>query len=300
MKRTILQLMGIFLLSGTVFAAGDPGDVLQVSVGARASALGRSVTGIVTDSTAVFWNPAGLGSTDKWDVAATGYHYLEWDYQAASLAGNWQGIGFGVGYLGTSLQGVQESTVGINGRGSDTGNSFGETQSVWLAGASIQLPFMEKTRFGVTAKELSHQLRTFSASGFGMDIGIQGEVEDWGGVRWGIQGVNILRPTLTWNTPSKSVETAEMVIRPGISIPFFNKTLWVNTQIEFQAKTSELQVGTEYWVMPMVALRGGYAQKHLSLGTGLIMSGFLVDFSWEGSSLDSVADAYKFSLGYRW
>ena len=63
----------IFLLAlsigtiGTAFAesAGQAGAYLKMGVGARALGMGSAFTAVADDSTASFWNPAGLAKMKK-------------------------------------------------------------------------------------------------------------------------------------------------------------------------------------------------------------------------------------------
>ncbi len=285
-------------------AAGDAGDILYLSVDAKAAALGKSVVSSVEDSTSVFWNPAGLGAVKRQEVSTSIYQYLGWNFQALFLAGNWQGIGLGMGYVASSIDGIQESVIGGNGRGLDTGKSFDETQRVWLAGASVLVPWVDKMRVGTTIKYITHSLYNYAAAGWGMDVGLQGEIpnneEPENAAKWGVQVLNAIRPTMEWNTLSKTKETAQMVIRPGISIPFLKRSLWLHTQLDLQSKTNELQFGGDYWITPSMIFRAGYANRHIAFGTGLCFKDFSMDFSWEESGLDAAMELYKLSMRYCW
>ena len=69
------QRTGTFLTpqvdEGTTRVAQRGANFLAIGVGARARALGDAYSGLATDATATYWNPAGLGAIDRVTAAFT-------------------------------------------------------------------------------------------------------------------------------------------------------------------------------------------------------------------------------------
>jgi len=69
--KIIVLLALLLLLPHMVLADGDAGqagEFLRYGVGARALGMGRAFTAVADDASAIYWNPAGLGQLDSWEV----------------------------------------------------------------------------------------------------------------------------------------------------------------------------------------------------------------------------------------
>jgi len=67
------QRTGTFLeplpTDGTSRVAQRGANFLEIGVGARGRAMGDAYTGLASGATATYWNPAGLGSVERFTVA---------------------------------------------------------------------------------------------------------------------------------------------------------------------------------------------------------------------------------------
>src|SRR5262245_2895015 len=65
---------------------------VKIGQGARAAAMGESFTAIADDSTAVFWNPAGLAQLNRFQVQFTHNEWVDdFRHEYFGLAGPWEG-----------------------------------------------------------------------------------------------------------------------------------------------------------------------------------------------------------------
>src|SRR5512136_2646810 len=80
MKRICAPLLCLFLLGSGQALAQFPEDALRLSmsgfgVGARALGMGGAYTGVASDYSAIYWNPAGLAQMTRAEFSA-GLSYL--------------------------------------------------------------------------------------------------------------------------------------------------------------------------------------------------------------------------------
>lgn len=141
-------------------AGTSSGTFLKIAVGARATALGESFVAVANDPSAIYWNPAGLASLQRQELA---FSHVEWpaDIQYEHLAyvmpvrrlgGS---LAFQIGVLATEI----DETSELQPFG--TGRSF--FYSDVIAGAAYARRWTDKLLVGAGIKFLREDL--------GSDIG---------------------------------------------------------------------------------------------------------------------------------
>src|ERR1039458_7564997 len=77
--RILTALLPTFLLPGLVLgeAGYTSANFLEIGMGARAAAMANSFTAVADDSTAIYWNPAGLGLVGGTSLSATHGQWLQ-------------------------------------------------------------------------------------------------------------------------------------------------------------------------------------------------------------------------------
>ena len=128
MKKVLAVIMALVVFANAGYAAFTSADLgtssaafLKLGAGARPAAMGNSYAAAANDSTAIYWNPAGLASIDAKNGSATLMHAVWFEdisYDWASYARpikNWGTIGVGVQYLSYgSLQGTDVTGLNTN------------------------------------------------------------------------------------------------------------------------------------------------------------------------------------------
>ncbi|MES2200945.1 MAG: PorV/PorQ family protein [candidate division FCPU426 bacterium] len=175
MKARLLRLAGLvsmlacLLAPANLPAAFDKGGVL--GVGARATGMGDAYTAIADDSTAPFWNPAGLIQLQSMELSAffgpllNGKEY----YMAGAFAVPFQNIGS----MGVSVVSLYHDT------GSDQTRA---SENTYLLTFGTPLNVERTVAFGVNLKLLQYdsaanatltngQVIYAQASGLGVDLG---------------------------------------------------------------------------------------------------------------------------------
>jgi len=112
MKRLLAGVVALIFCANAGFAAFSSADLgtasaafLTLGAGARPAAMGNCYAAIADDSTAIYWNPAGLAQIDAKDGSASLMHAVWFEgisYDWASYARpieDWGVVGIGVQYL---------------------------------------------------------------------------------------------------------------------------------------------------------------------------------------------------------
>ena len=171
------QSQGTFLTpsddEGTTRVAARGANFLEIGVGARAQALGGAFTGLASGATAMYWNPAGLGSTDGPVFAfsrAALYDDLDISHNYAAAAIPFAGGGIGLSYIRLD-SGAIPRTNELFPAGNDP--RFGETFE-WAGtaiGAHYGRRLTDRLQVGFSGRIITEGLDNASATWWGVDIG---------------------------------------------------------------------------------------------------------------------------------
>ncbi|MFA5139709.1 MAG: hypothetical protein WC728_10795 [Elusimicrobiota bacterium] len=156
--------------------AGHAGSFLRQEADARGAAMAGAVTAVADDSTALYWNPAGLSRLLKPEVQGTHitlFQDTQFDFASGALATRW----------GTFAAGILRQNSGDFERRAtpfDQGTSFSISQTAFMGGWGMALPLPFKPAWvsrdrplevGVSVKNVRETIDTYSASGSGADLG---------------------------------------------------------------------------------------------------------------------------------
>lgn len=144
-------------------------EFLLLGAGARGAALGGSFAALVTDVTALYWNPGGLALMRDPGITASTYEYL------ADTRYSWVGLAFPMDQ-GARAIGLHGATFGFSGApvytvefpdGDGTEYSVSET----YLGATYAQNFSDRFSAGVTGKVIVDKLGRTSGTAFAVDFG---------------------------------------------------------------------------------------------------------------------------------
>lgn len=122
-------LVPLLLLSAADGEGGSVMPVLRIGQGPRAAALGEAFIGLADDASALYWNPAGIGSCGDFNFA---FSHHEWfagttdEVVQVLLPGQFGTVGIGLNY--SSEPGIESW---------DETNLPGDTYAAWNAVGSI-------------------------------------------------------------------------------------------------------------------------------------------------------------------
>ncbi len=300
--NVLILLFTIFYSLFTIlYSAGTTSaEFLNLSYGTRPSSLGETFVAIANDSSAIFWNPAGL-SLITWNELMASYNSWIQDIKVGSLSyampvGQTGSLGVGIMYLNSGSITKREETKDDAGSYDvrDMGISFGYGSE-----------FFKNISLGVSLKYLSEKIDGESATGLAADFGGLcfaqfGELP----LQIGAAVLNLggkMGPGEKSNLPMK--------IKAGASAKFFEDKLIVSAEVDRQ-KESDMTAGLgfEYMLSEIFVLRLGYKLfredlagiEPLTFGFGIVYSqkqDFIFDYAF--SNVGDLGYSNKASAGVR-
>ena len=142
---------------------------LLLGAGARGTALGSSFASIVTDVSALYYNPAGVAMLDRPGLMIGTYDYVastrySWGGVAFPFSGGARTIGFQLGTFG-----FKDQPIYTEDQPDGTGGTYSVNQT--FVGATFAQNFSDRFSAGITAKYVDDRLGTVSGSAFAVDFG---------------------------------------------------------------------------------------------------------------------------------
>lgn len=171
------QSSGTFLTptpdQGTTRVGARGANFLEIGVGARAMALGGAYTGLATGATSMYWNPAGIGSTEGIDVAfsyAPLYGDLDITHNFAAVAIPLFGGGIGISYINLNSGDIPRTNEGYPGGGDP---QFGQvfTYTATAIGLHYGRRLTDRLQVGFSGKVIQEGLTDAKASWWALDFG---------------------------------------------------------------------------------------------------------------------------------
>jgi hypothetical protein len=299
LRSALAATLAIALLAPAAHAQGtlggqragtSSGTFLQIAVGARAVGLGETFVAIANDPSAIYWNPAGLASLQRREVAESHvdwpadihYDHLTLVLPSRKLGGS---IALQFGVLATQIQ----ETTELDPFG--TGRTF--SYSDMVVGASYARRWTDKLLVGAGAKYIREDL--------GSQVGgpvTRAMLFDMGSIYYlGLGSIRIatsltnfgseLKPAGTFVSPySSEVRQYDgfdppLMFRYGVAFePVENSKQRVTTSFEVDQPADNTQLvkaGAEWTYNHAFALRTGYnfRSDELKFSAG---AGFMTDF----------------------
>lgn len=332
MKKFII----IYLFSiGCMFSQSKVGSTaapfLNVAIGARPIAMGGAFSATANDVSALFWNPAGVSRINGSEAL---FSYSNW---FADINYNWSGAAINLsdmGTLGLSVTyldyGKMEVTTLSEQDG--TGQMF-EATDLALA-LSYAYNLTDKFSVGGSAKYVQQRIWNSSASSIAFDLGIL-YFSDIMGIRVGasisnfgadmnIDGKDLLvqhdidlqiegnndEILARLNTDSYPLP---LLFRIGLAADIINTddhlfTIGVDA-LHPNDNDESLNVGAEYVIYDLIALRGGYkslflenSEEGLTFGVGIkytFAPGLGIYFDYAYQDFGILDYTQNFTLGLR-
>lgn len=265
--------------SAAVVGALESGaEFLNLDTGARAVAMGSAYTAASDGANSLAYNPAGLASAARPEL---GFTHTSWlldtthDHIAAAMPAGGRVV-VGVGYTRLASGGFEGRGADRSAAGGFTARDQAVTLGVGARGGALG--------YGAAVKYVESAIGGERAAAFAADVGVTRGVGGAVPVTLGLAVRNLGRPMryLEQEDPLPLTVAAGALVSV---IPGFGLALDVK-RLVYDRKTV-VSVGSEYGLMPGVALRAGYAADGgraggtaggVTLGAGVTVAGTQVDY----------------------
>lgn len=306
MKRFLSLMVGVAVVFVTTYAmAGSPGSkgavFLKLGQGARANAMGESFVAVADDVNALYWNPAGI--TQIKERQAT-FMYSDWleeiKYNYLAYVHPTQILGGIMGSAVTMLDSGSIKKYGTNPINKDDTQGTFDGKDIALA-VSYAREMIEDCSLGVTVKYIQMKIDGQKSTGLGLDVGClyKPKIEN---LTLGVAMQNF-GPKLKAFVREK--DALPLNFKVGGAYKLLDKALTVSLDVNFPSDNdTNFNLGTEYWVKEIVAIRAGYKtltkdelkSSDLTFGAGFRLPGTGIGLDYAYCDYDDLSDTHRVSL----
>jgi hypothetical protein len=295
-------LPALLLLAAASARGAETAAFLDIGVGARGIGMGGAYTALADDSSAVYWNPAGLARAEKREVAVShaelGAGTRE-DFLAYAHPISRGTVAAALTYL---------SQGAISGRDA-TGRPTGDFQASDAAFAGAYGLKTEYADLGASVKYLRSHIASSEAQGVAADVGARRAFDGAGPGKLVVgAAVRNMGPGLKYDTQRNDLP---LRVAGGAAYSFSSgRTLAFEVQTAPRGGGADAGFGGEFKVMEGALLRLGWSTKSaapagsgfdaargLTVGLGLERAGFLFDYAAQAAG--ELGAAHRFTLGKR-
>ena len=298
---------------------------LKIGVGARNAALGTAVSALSGDVTSMFYNPAGIALKDEKLQAS--FTYNKWiadiGHSAAAVSYNLEGIGtIGLGFITFGVSDIATlRDIPVDPALAPFQIDMNTSSTYDYRDMAYQLTFsryvMDKLALGITVKGVSQSIDGESATAWAVDFG---SVYHIGILDWTIAArFNNLGSDLTFYDIAAPLPL-QFTIGTAL-MPYKDDKFGLLVSLD-AAKPQDgplyIFAGTEYQIMNVLSLRGGYKFNYsgtdevtstggtainstiegITAGAGVhtTMSGYGISFDYAYTHMDLLDAAHRFTL----
>jgi hypothetical protein len=282
---------------------GSPVDFTKVGFSARFWGMGRAGVALADDSGALLLNPASMAMANSFEFSGTNTRIL--GVTNYSLLNGVLPLYDGRLLLGFSLiyenAGTIYETNGLDQYGHPRKGGTIENNNVvaslgFGSKFSVLNSSAENLYLGLLLKNHRRVLGDLTSSGTALDLGGMYRCGDH--ISLGLAMRNVLQSGLSYSTADQSsTEHYDTEYATGLAFSLLNNDLTLSVDRTFSDKYGRNNIGLEYWLANMVALRSGLAEKDMTLGIGLRYASLQLDvgYRYQDAPLEN---QFYFSLTY--
>jgi tetratricopeptide (TPR) repeat protein len=250
--------------------AGQPGAFLNFASSARSLGIGHAYTAVADDAAAAYWNAAGLSQITRKDLV-TLYSALEEQTNYGFFSYAQPSIDYGT--FGLSV--VNLRSGGFERREAITGNAVGNyemSETAFLFSHGIRTS--GKLAMGSTVKVVRQEIDAHSDMGYGLDLSSLYPLTSR--MKVGLVVSNLVAPSLKLQSEK---ERYPREVRAGVQ--FMPRNSWmVSTDfVKTENRSMKINLGTEWALNSLVALRAGLTDTEITAGLGVQMGDWSLDYA---------------------
>ncbi len=272
------------------------GNVLNLAVGARTVAMGEANAALADDSSSIYSNPAGLGILPRGEASFMHAQWLQdltYENGRVAIPQSWGGLGASLSYLSYG------KIDGYDIQNNPTGRVRAYSGVATVGGAIDFGPLS----LGASMKGIQGALADVKSNAFAVDVGAlycYPRKILTGHLRLALNMRN-LGTDLTYVDQKDPLPRD---YRAGAALV----NMWkdrLNASLEVgKQRDASLSVysGFEFWALPMIALRAGYAGSDteglgLRAGIGLRIKDFSFDYAYGGYG--DLGPTHRYEMSWR-
>lgn len=305
LKLLLVSALCVLVLSPAhADSAGGAGAYLKMGVGARALGMGSAFTAVADDSTAAFWNPAGLALLEKSEASFMHanltldrkYNFFNYAHILKGKDGKKTAV-VALSHVRFGIDGIPETRLATNDPtgtlpATDPGGTYTPGKNVYIFSyfddtetstfGSYAKKLGERWFGGINIKSLRQDLFTNSADSWGFDLGFLYKASDKT-----MAGLSLrdLGETLSWDTPSGHEDRVPVTTTVGISHKPTDKLTLALDINKVQDMSAKFRAGAEWWLKDFAALRLGTQAGDLTLGASFKVQTWRFDYSYVDETL---------------
>ncbi|MDI6794686.1 MAG: PorV/PorQ family protein [bacterium] len=283
----------------------DGGELVapfKMGMGARATGMGRAFVALADDSSAIYWNPSGLGRLNGSEVNLS--YFQPYNFNLIDRHSYYCTVSYGVplsfppGALGMGIAYLNIDDLPRYEESKEIGDFDSKQQIIFL---SYGYRPNEVISIGATLKRVDYHLADYKDHSYGGDIGISFSPRER--IRWAMLLQNL------WEAKIRLIETEERFpfrVRSGLSYSWKELTYNINkmtfslgVDYQFKDKLLDWGAGIEGEILEMMCLRCGYYEpaEEINLGAGIIISGWRLDYGFGLPAASELGPSHRLSLG---
>lgn len=148
---------------------GSAANFLKIGVGPRAVSLGEAFSGLADDASAIHYNPAGLGTLQRYEVSFMHNELFE------GVRQEWATVAWPTKHFGTFAIAYNQLAISPFDSYDELDQKIGTIDAKDTATTlaySLEIGKGQRLSVGVAAKYIKSELHTFSATALAMDLGV--------------------------------------------------------------------------------------------------------------------------------
>jgi len=300
----IIAISSLLALSPSqITAATTDFEFLNQEFAARGSGLGGAFSALANDSSAAYWNPAGLASLKRSDLCLT-HSQLPQDslLEAAYLA-------LPMGWLGSYGLGFFYRSYGEFEQRDEFGALLPDKLSPRSLAFSLSYAHTIRRKislgysFKVASEKLAYKSRSFLGGDFGLltrPFHLLGAGKPLSLLKLGLTARNIGSASSDYPAP--------LLVGVGLSYQLAaSKSLYLFPALDYHWRKNfpkNLRLGMEAYIQPHLFLRAGYAMDEsseggLAAGMGVAYSGLRLDYAYNDHGIFGAAHAVSLTLRFK-